>query len=173
MHCFRYIPSSSSPRRRTASTWPSCGWTGRRIICPTSPPICLPPRGENFLGEIGVSAGWGALSPGSRLRPQTLQAVQVPVIDNRQCERWHRSKGISVTIYDEMMCAGYKNGGRDSCQGGLGGPAHAAEDRQVVPDRDSVGGVFLRAAGTAGDLPQGGAYRGLDHQGHRVLVASS
>ncbi|XP_023311514.1 uncharacterized protein LOC108913614 [Anoplophora glabripennis] len=85
-------------------------------------PICLPPRGENFLGEVGVAAGWGALSPGSRLRPQTLQAVQVPVIDNRQCERWHRSKGITVTIYDEMMCAGYKNGGRDSCQGDSGGP---------------------------------------------------
>ncbi|CAG9820824.1 unnamed protein product [Phaedon cochleariae] len=69
-------------------------------------PICLPPKGDNFLGEVGVAAGWGALSPGSRLRPQTLQAVQ----------------GISVTIYDEMMCAGYKNGGRDSCQGDSGGP---------------------------------------------------
>ncbi|XP_018330910.1 uncharacterized protein LOC108740895 isoform X1 [Agrilus planipennis] len=85
-------------------------------------PICLPTKGENFLGEVGVAAGWGALSPGSRLRPQTLQAVPVPVIDNRQCERWHRSKGIGVTIYDEMMCAGYKNGGRDSCQGDSGGP---------------------------------------------------
>ncbi|XP_056640922.1 uncharacterized protein LOC130447897 [Diorhabda sublineata] len=85
-------------------------------------PICLPPRGENFLGEIGVAAGWGALSPGSRLRPQTLQAVQVPVIENKQCERWHRSKGIAVTIHDEMLCAGYKNGGRDSCQGDSGGP---------------------------------------------------
>ncbi|KAJ8980039.1 hypothetical protein NQ317_011940 [Molorchus minor] len=85
-------------------------------------PICLPPRGENFLSEVGTAAGWGALSPGSRLRPQTLQVVQVPVIDNRQCERWHRSKGITVTIYDEMMCAGYKNGGRDSCQGDSGGP---------------------------------------------------
>lgn len=85
-------------------------------------PICLPHRGETFLGETGVAAGWGALSPGSRLRPQTLQAVQVPVIDNRICERWHRSKGIGVTIYDEMMCAGYKTGGRDSCQGDSGGP---------------------------------------------------
>ncbi|KAK9873955.1 hypothetical protein WA026_002307 [Henosepilachna vigintioctopunctata] len=85
-------------------------------------PICLPPRGESFLGETGVAAGWGALSPGSRLRPQTLQAVPVPVIDNRVCERWHRGKGIGVTIYDEMMCAGYKTGGRDSCQGDSGGP---------------------------------------------------
>ncbi|XP_019771291.2 uncharacterized protein LOC109545188 isoform X2 [Dendroctonus ponderosae] len=85
-------------------------------------PICLPTKGENFLGDVGHAAGWGALSPGSRLRPQTLQTVKVPVIDNRQCERWHRSKGIQVTIYDEMMCAGYKTGGRDSCQGDSGGP---------------------------------------------------
>ncbi|XP_076259398.1 uncharacterized protein LOC143195819 isoform X1 [Rhynchophorus ferrugineus] len=85
-------------------------------------PICLPAKGESFLGDVGQAAGWGALSPGSRLRPQTLQTVRVPVIDNRQCERWHRSKGIQVTIYDEMLCAGYKNGGRDSCQGDSGGP---------------------------------------------------
>nr|XP_022921224.1 uncharacterized protein LOC111429520 isoform X2 [Onthophagus taurus] len=85
-------------------------------------PICLPPKGESFLGEVGVAAGWGAMSPGSRLRPQTLQAVKVPVIESRLCERWHRSKGIGVVIYDEMLCAGYKNGGRDSCQGDSGGP---------------------------------------------------
>lgn len=56
------------------------------------------------------------LISGSRLRPKTLQAVDVPVIDNRVCERWHRSNGINVVIYDEMMCAGYRGGGKDSCQ---------------------------------------------------------
>lgn len=40
----------------------------------------------------------------------------MPVIDNRICERWHRSNGINVVIYDEMMCAGYRGGGKDSCQ---------------------------------------------------------
>ncbi|XP_044738928.1 serine proteinase stubble [Chrysoperla carnea] len=85
-------------------------------------PICLPTSGEDFLGQVGVAAGWGALSPGSRLRPQTLQSVPVPVLDNRVCERWHRANGINVVIYDEMLCAGYKHGGRDSCQGDSGGP---------------------------------------------------
>lgn len=46
-------------------------------------PICLPEKNEDFLGKFGWSAGWGALNPGSRLRPKTLQAVDVPVIDNR------------------------------------------------------------------------------------------
>lgn len=55
-------------------------------------------------------------SLGSRLRPKTLQAVDVPIIDNRQCERWHKSNGINVVIYEEMMCAGYRGGSKDSCQ---------------------------------------------------------
>ncbi|RVE53600.1 hypothetical protein evm_001741 [Chilo suppressalis] len=85
-------------------------------------PICLPERGAEYLGAYGWAAGWGALSPGSRLRPRTLQAVDVPVLDNRVCERWHRANGINVVIYPEMLCAGYKGGGKDSCQGDSGGP---------------------------------------------------
>ncbi|XP_067630318.1 uncharacterized protein [Eurosta solidaginis] len=85
-------------------------------------PVCLPEKNEDFLGKFGWAAGWGALNPGSRLRPKTLQAVDVPVIENRICERWHRQNGINVVIYPEMMCAGYRNGGKDSCQGDSGGP---------------------------------------------------
>ncbi|KAK3930135.1 Serine proteinase stubble [Frankliniella fusca] len=85
-------------------------------------PICLPQKGADFLGQYGWAAGWGALQAGSRLRPKTLQAVDVPVIDNRLCEKWHQSNGINVIIYDEMMCAGYRGGGKDSCQGDSGGP---------------------------------------------------
>lgn len=75
-----------------------------------SAPICLPEKNEDFLGKFGWAAGWGALNPGSRLRPKTLQAVDVPVIENRVCERWHRANGINVVIYPEMLCAGYRNG---------------------------------------------------------------
>ena len=42
------------------------------------------------------------------------QVVDVPMIDNRQCEQWHREKGINVIIYDEMVCAGYFHGGKVS-----------------------------------------------------------
>ena len=74
------------------------------------------------MGHYGWASGWGALEPGSRLRPKTLQVVDVPMIENRQCEQWHREKGINVIIYDEMVCAGYFHGGKDSCQGDSGGP---------------------------------------------------
>ncbi|KAL9915823.1 uncharacterized protein LOC119637044 isoform X2 [Glossina fuscipes] len=98
--------------------------TLERIVhfMPHIAPICLPEKNEDFLGKFGWAAGWGALNPGSRLRPKTLQTVDVPVIENRVCERWHRQNGINVVIYPEMMCAGYRNGGKDSCQGDSGGP---------------------------------------------------
>ena len=79
-------------------------------------PICLPEKGEDFLGQYAWAAGWGAMQAGSRVRPKTLQVVDVPIIDNRMCEDWHKTKGINVIIYDEMMCAGYRHGGKDSCQ---------------------------------------------------------
>jgi len=95
----------------------------RRVdMAPHISPLCLPPKSMDMHGLNGWASGWGALQPGSRLRPKTLQVVDVPMIDNRECERWHRDKGINVIIYDEMVCAGYYGGGKDSCQGDSGGP---------------------------------------------------
>ncbi|XP_058818555.1 uncharacterized protein LOC131681647 isoform X4 [Topomyia yanbarensis] len=121
-------------------------------------PICLPEKNEDFLGKFGWAAGWGALNPGSRLRPKTLQAVDVPVLDNRVCERWHRSNGINVVIYPEMLCAGYRGGGKDSCQGDSGGPLmHEKSGRWFLIGIVSAGyscatrgqpGIYHRVANT-------------------------
>ena len=51
-----------------------------------------------------------------KLKNHYIKVVDVPLIYNRECERWHRDKGINVVIYDEMVCAGYYGGGKDSCQ---------------------------------------------------------
>eukprot|EP00095_Tigriopus_kingsejongensis_P010938 maker-scaffold1367_size45391-snap-gene-0.7 protein:Tk10938 transcript:maker-scaffold1367_size45391-snap-gene-0.7-mRNA-1 annotation:"serine proteinase stubble-like" len=98
----------------------------RRVeLAPHISPICLPPKDMEMDDMHGWAAGWGALQPGSRLRPKTLQVVDVPLIQNRECESWHKDKGINVIIYDEMICAGYYGGGKDSCQGDSGGPLMA------------------------------------------------
>ncbi|XP_076366531.1 serine protease 27-like isoform X2 [Tachypleus tridentatus] len=87
-------------------------------------PICLPPYGRKFQGFSGIVTGWGktdsALS--NRFGTRVLQKVDVPVITNRDCERWHRSRGINIRIYPEMMCAGYEQGLKDACVGDSGGP---------------------------------------------------
>lgn len=65
-------------------------------------PICLPEKNEDFLGKFGWAAGWGALNPGSRLRPKTLQAVDVPVIENRLYIVFTRSIELDALEIDEF-----------------------------------------------------------------------
>lgn len=38
-------------------------------------PICLPPKNMDMHGMQGWASGWGALKPGSSLRPKTLQVT--------------------------------------------------------------------------------------------------
>jgi len=86
-------------------------------------PICLPPPSfPNPPGTRAFVTGWGATDPNSSKRPRTLQAVDVITVNSTKCETWHRNQGIRVSIYDEMFCAGHKEGGKDACQGDSGGP---------------------------------------------------
>ena len=46
----------------------------RRVdFAPHISPICLPPKHTDLMGRRALVSGWGALNPGSRLRPKTLQ----------------------------------------------------------------------------------------------------
>ena len=46
----------------------------RRVdMAPHISPLCLPPKSMDMHGLNGWASGWGALQPGSRLRPKTLQ----------------------------------------------------------------------------------------------------
>ena len=76
-------------------------------------PICLPEAGRDpSPGTHAYVAGWGALIPddvtGPLLpllvpevkRPSVLQVVNVPVVTNQRCERWHQNAGIKVMQND-------------------------------------------------------------------------
>ena len=48
--------------------------------------------------------------------------VSVPVIDNDSCQQMFKKSGHKKTIRDSFLCAGYKDGKKDSCEGDSGGP---------------------------------------------------
>ncbi|CAB4008725.1 CUB and peptidase domain-containing 2-like [Paramuricea clavata] len=81
---------------------------------------CLPKSGSDFPpGEMCYLAGWGDLKSGGD-DPDHMMHVQVPIVSNAKCTAngsYHES-----LITSEMLCAGYKEGGKDTCQGDSGGP---------------------------------------------------
>lgn len=66
-------------------------------------------------------AGWGKLSFGGPV-PNVLQVARLPVIGNKQCQEMYHNSGHMKIISDSFLCAGYANGGHDSCEGDSGGP---------------------------------------------------
>ena len=50
------------------------------------------------------------------------KAVGVKVVESQKCEDWHHENLIDLTLHEDMMCAGHKEGGKDACQGDSGGP---------------------------------------------------
>ena len=63
-----------------------------------------------------VVAGWGTLKESGSVS-QKLMKVEVPLVPFERC---NQAYGGGIT--DTMICAGLKNGGKDSCQGDSGGP---------------------------------------------------
>lgn len=66
-----------------------------------------------------TTAGWGTTSEGSSSLPAVLRQVSVPLVTNATC---NAKTSYNGSITSDMLCAGYKAGGKDSCQGDSGGP---------------------------------------------------
>jgi V8-like Glu-specific endopeptidase len=122
-------------------------------------PICLPPKDWNFQGWKGIITGWGKTDTGlsNRFGTRLLQKVDVPIISNDLCEKWHHEKGIEITISPEMMCAGYEEGKKDACVGDSGGPLMV-----VVQGRWTVAGLVSAGFGCA-QGKQPGIYHRVPH----------
>ncbi|KAG8188740.1 hypothetical protein JTE90_023085 [Oedothorax gibbosus] len=84
-------------------------------------PICLPFRKEDFTGKMAFVTGWGKLTHGGDV-PNILQEVQVPIVGNGDCQSMFFHAGHQKAIRSNFVCAGYTNGGQDSCEGDSGGP---------------------------------------------------
>ncbi|XP_018426322.1 PREDICTED: serine protease 27-like [Nanorana parkeri] len=84
-----------------------------------SPNITLPG------GTLCWATGWGNIKDNVNLpNPKTLQKVQLPLIDNQDCKTMYET-GLSnggQLIKEDMLCAGFPEGQKDSCQGDSGGP---------------------------------------------------
>jgi secreted trypsin-like serine protease len=53
--------------------------------------------------------------------PSVLQEVTVPIIKNDICEAMYRNAGYIEHIPHIFICAGHKQGSKDSCEGDSGG----------------------------------------------------
>uniref|UniRef100_A0A182QYZ9 Peptidase S1 domain-containing protein n=1 Tax=Anopheles farauti TaxID=69004 RepID=A0A182QYZ9_9DIPT len=90
-------------------------------------PVCLPTPKKPFTGYDGIVTGWGATSENGAISTN-LQEVTVPIMSNADC----RKTGYGMTrITDNMLCAGYDEGKKDSCQGDSGGPLHVIKQNST------------------------------------------
>lgn len=63
-------------------------------------------------GTLGVVSGWGFTTNSDEKMSEQLRAVEVPLESQNTCIQAY---GF-VSITDRMICAGFINGGKDSCQ---------------------------------------------------------
>uniref|UniRef100_A0A8D2ZSN2 Peptidase S1 domain-containing protein n=1 Tax=Scophthalmus maximus TaxID=52904 RepID=A0A8D2ZSN2_SCOMX len=79
--------------------------------------VCLPSPAHIFLKDAECFiTGWGSMREGGSLT-NLLQKAAVNIIEQADCQQ---SYGNVLT--PNMMCAGYMEGGKDTCLGDSGGP---------------------------------------------------
>ena len=64
-------------------------------------------------------SGWGMLRGGGIKLPTILQKVELPLVTHEEC---NAPASYDGEVKDHMICAGFKQGGKDSCQCDSGGP---------------------------------------------------
>ncbi|KAF6084209.1 kallikrein B1 [Phyllostomus discolor] len=81
-------------------------------------PICLPSRDDaNVMDSNCWITGWGYTRERGEIQ-SILQKVKIPLVTNEECQKRYRDYEITK----RMICAGYKEGGKDACKGDSGGP---------------------------------------------------
>jgi len=91
------------------------------VFTPNIIPVCIPDDDEDLVGKEAWVTGWGRLYEDGPL-PSKMQKVALPIINNTQCEMMYEVAGFREHIPHIFICAGYREGGKDSCEGDSGGP---------------------------------------------------
>uniref|UniRef100_A0A182J896 trypsin n=1 Tax=Anopheles atroparvus TaxID=41427 RepID=A0A182J896_ANOAO len=82
-------------------------------------PVALPEQDEAVEdGTLTTVSGWGNTQSSSESNA-FLRAANVPTVNQNECDTAYEDFG---GVTDRMLCAGYKQGGKDACQGDSGGP---------------------------------------------------
>ncbi|MGH0174043.1 UNVERIFIED_CONTAM: hypothetical protein FKN15_067057 [Acipenser sinensis] len=106
-------------------------------------PVCLPPVGQDSADPephtLGLVAGWGISNPNVSMDnavssdlgmvSDVLQYVKLPVVLHSECKTSYELRSGNYNITDNMFCAGFYEGGKDTCLGDSGG-AFVMEDPQ-------------------------------------------
>ena len=82
---------------------------------PNIKPACLPAEGATYGDSQAIVTGWGTLASGGSAVAH-LNEVEVEVFNDSDCGQ------VGSFMTPDMICAGVKEGGKDSCQGDSGGP---------------------------------------------------
>ncbi|XP_042194949.1 mannan-binding lectin serine protease 1 isoform X2 [Callorhinchus milii] len=98
-------------------------------------PLCLPAFHHEMQGlhpnTLGLVAGWGISNLNVTIDDisssehgtlsNTLQYVKLPVTPQAECKDSYESRSETYNVTDNMFCAGFYEGGKDTCRGDSGG----------------------------------------------------
>ncbi|KAJ8287792.1 hypothetical protein COCON_G00004510 [Conger conger] len=87
-------------------------------------PLCLPAEGDKYeSGKIGVVSGFGRTDQNTL--SETLKYVELPLVDQSTCRKGfdtlEKTDKPIPDLTDNMFCAGFSMGGKDTCGGDSGG----------------------------------------------------
>ncbi|MCF6189933.1 MAG: serine protease [Cocleimonas sp.] len=81
--------------------------------------MTIPVSGDDApIGLLATVVGWGATDKDAKYFPEDLQEVEVPIVSKSICEDIYGTTEFT----QNMICAGYSQGAKDTCKSDSGGP---------------------------------------------------
>ncbi|XP_044533250.1 cationic trypsin-3-like isoform X2 [Gracilinanus agilis] len=85
------------------------------------------PKSRAFQGTECLVSGWGNTLNLNVKYPDVLQCLRAPILSDAICQAAYPEK-----ITENMICAGFLEGGKDSCKGDSGGPLVCNRELQGI-----------------------------------------